>query len=550
MQGQTKWEKERAKEHGVLRLKIDGMSLDDYYYFVFINPKTKAFDTLRNREMHLDMGNTEKGYSYTMGQLLKAIPKDLYGHSYQNIYGDWSYVSFPILGLAEGQIVAVKSETKSTMRIHFEFESTDTADFVFQMNFQDGDFLIEAPLLKHYALSKHYRKHQSTIKASEILGTPFKKLKELSVNSSHTSNVNLSIINIGNPEALMCFPFYDKIRYSSQTESSLHVIEHPYHTKIKYTSPSVQISAPEYMDSDPRRNAYCLEKIYVKPVYLYRPMDYKSYRNRNDIQINRKQRKATEDTTFLGLESFIEATLFAKSIPCNEAYYSVSEVNFPFNHDSLISIEITETLYRLPRKDSLELAKYIKRLNKAIAKAEKPAEKNICRFFKRKKKVWISDDPYQPKLEEPTLPMPDYDVDIPQGCDSLLFRLHSRNYLNNGYFSWEAVKPCYDMHNPNDDVQEYYALVVNPYTMEAYDPDVLFGPKFKEVVYREILQEYSRLQGSNQKIDFPFNPHYYKPELRRQISWGLDQRHVIIYYGNEGEFGAYRKLKIPHERFK
>tara|TARA_R110000868_G_scaffold304831_4_gene565974 strand:- start:1327 stop:3033 length:1707 start_codon:yes stop_codon:yes gene_type:complete len=550
MQGQSKWEQEREKEHGVLRLKLDGMSLDDYYYFVFLNPKTKAFDTLRNREMHLDMGNTEKEYSYTMGQLLKAMPNNLYGQNSQNIYGDWSYVSFPILGLAEGQIVAVKSETKSTMRIHFKFEAMDTADYVFQLNFQEGIFLIEAPLLKHYALSKQYRKHKSTIKESEILGTPFKLLKELSVNSSQRSNVNLSIIDIGNPEALMCFPFYDKIRYSSQTESSLHVIEHPYYTKFKYTSPSVHITAPLYMASDPRRNAYCLEKIYVKPVYLYRPLDYKSFKNRSDLQLNRRRRKTTDDTTFLGLESFIEATLFSKSIPCNEPYYSVTEVKFPFNHDSLVSLEITETFFRLPRQDSLELAKYTKRLNKAIAKAEKPAKKNVIRFFKRRNKIGVSNDPYQPKLNEPTLPMPDYDVEIPKQCDSLLIRQPSRNYLHNGYYSWEAVKPCYDMHNSNDDIQEYYALVVNPYTMEPYDPEVLFGPKFREVVYREILNEYHRLQEASQKIDFPFNVHHYKPELRRRFTWGLDKKHVIIYYGNEGEFSAYQKLKIPLERFK
>ncbi len=549
MQGQSKSEKEREKEHGVLRLKIDGMSLDDYYYFVFINPKTNQFDTLRNREMHLDMGNTEKEYSYTMRQLLTAMPNDLYGQNVQNTYSNWSYVSFPILGLSQAGIVAVKSETKSTMRIHFKFEAMDTADYVFQLNFKEGDFLIEAPLLKHYALSKQNRKHRSTIKESEILGAPFKLLQEISVNSSHTSNVNSSIINIGNPEALMCFPFYDKIRYSSQTESSLHVIEHPYYTKIKYSSPSVQISAPEYLVSDSRKNAYCLEKIYVKPLYLYRPLDYKTFRSRNNLQINRKQRKATEDTTFLALESFIEATLFSKSIPCNKPYYSVSEVKFPFNHDSLVSLEITETLFRLPREDSIELAKYTKRLNKAIAKAEKPSKKNIFRFFRGGNKVWVSDDPYPPNLEQKTLPMPDYDVDIPLQCDSLLNRQASRNYLNNGYSSWEAVEPCFDMHNLRNDIQEYYALVLNPYTMEPYDPEFLFGPKFREVVYNEILNEYKRLQGASQKIDFPFNVNHYKPELRRQFTWGLDKRHVIIYYGNEGEFSAYQKLKIPLERF-
>jgi hypothetical protein len=161
VQSQTKWETEREKEHGVLRMRIDGLTLDDDYYFIYQNLQTKKIDTLRNREMHLDLGNSEPPHAYNMGKILKTLPQKLYGKNTQHIYRDWYYVSFPILGLSQGEIVA------------------------------------------------------STIQQSELLHTPFKLLEELTVIRSQTDNFNLSIVDIGNPEPLGCFPFYNKVRYSS-----------------------------------------------------------------------------------------------------------------------------------------------------------------------------------------------------------------------------------------------------------------------------------------------------------------------------------------------
>jgi hypothetical protein len=92
-------------------------------------------------------------------------------------------------------------------------------------------------------------------------------------------------------------------------------------------------------------------------------------------------------------------------------------------------------------------------------------------------------------------------------------------------------------------------MVVNPYTLQSYNPENLFGPRFREVVYAEIMKEYDKFKASGEEIDFNFNEQHYKPELGRHFMWGLDQKHLIIYYGNEGEFQAYRKLLIPFELF-
>jgi hypothetical protein len=128
---QLLWETEREKEHGILRIKIEGISMDDYYFFVFQNSETKVRDTLRNQEQHLDLGNAKDPYSYSLGNLLKAMPNGLYGKNRQMIYSDWSYVSFPIVGLSEADVFVENGKTKEKMRIHFILNPLDTVDYVF-----------------------------------------------------------------------------------------------------------------------------------------------------------------------------------------------------------------------------------------------------------------------------------------------------------------------------------------------------------------------------------------------------------------------------------
>ncbi|MFT6802751.1 MAG: hypothetical protein ACJA2N_001942 [Salibacteraceae bacterium] len=555
VQSQTKWETEREKEHGVLRMRIDGLTLDDDYYFIYQNLQTKKIDTLRNREMHLDLGNSEPPHAYNMGKILKTLPQKLYGKNTQHIYRDWYYVSFPILGLSQGKIVATDSKTNSIMRVHIEFDTTVIADYIFQLEFQEGDFLIEAPLLKQYALSKQSLYYDSTIQQSELLHTPFKLLEELTVIRSQTDNFNLSIVDIGNPEPLGCFPFYNKVRYSSPLFASFNIIEHPFYKKIKYQTPYAHIMIPEYMEADEsnyRQNAYCVEHSYVLPNYLYSPAEANqgsTHTSRSNPKVNRRCNGTTVDTTFLPLESYIEAALFSKSNLCNEPIYSVSQVNFPYNSDSMVSIELTERIYILPTADSLVMAKYTRDLHRAIEKAERPSKNNFFRFFKRRKKLEIDDKPFMPRTERLTLPIPDYEVEIPKNCDNFIYSQSSKNNLNNGYYSWEAVKPCYDVNDTNTYSIRYTSMVVNPYTLQPYNPENLFGPRFREVVYVEIMKEHDKFKASVEEIDFNFNEQHYKPELERHFMWGLDQKHLIIYYGNEGEFQAYRKLLIPFELF-
>ena len=59
--------------------------------------------------------------------------------------------------------------------------------------------------------------------------------------------------------------------------------------------------------------------------------------------------------------------------------------------------------------------------------------------------------------------------------------------------------------------------------------------------------QYNELQAMG--IKHPFNLYHYRPQERRQFMWGLANDAVIIYYGNEGEFGAWFKHRIPFSRF-
>lgn len=555
---QSTWDVEREKEHGVLRIKIDDLKGDGHYYFVYKNKNTQNSDTLRNQEAHLDLGNSEPNYHYKMGKLLKGLPPGVYSKKSINehLYDDFNYVSFPILGLSEAQIIVKNSNNSQIMRIFLDFNSHDTADYIFQLNFKKGDFYINAPLLKHHALSKNYPLRRSSIEPEQLLLTPYKYIKRLSVKPSQTSNFNLSIVNIGDPEALRCTPFYDKLRYSSPIVSAIKTIEHPFYKKIKYLSPTARMRVPNYMKADPsndQQKAYCLEHSYVKPLYLYREKTKKGAHlsiGRNNLPVNRKFRRSVSDSTFLGLESYLETLLFSKNNPCDQPFYSVSKVDFPLIADSIVSIEISERFYNLPPADSVQLMDYKKNLKKAVEKAERPAKKNFFRFFKRKKKIRVDKRPYMRTVEVFTLPMPEYEVDIPKSHDSILYSQPSYNNLNNGYYSWEAVEPFYNFDDTNIYSIQYFSVVLNPYTLQPFDPEELFGPNYREVVYSEIMKEYERLHSSGENLNFNFNDKHYKPELKRNLNWGIDQENVIIYYGNEGEFWTYRKLLIPFEHFE
>jgi hypothetical protein len=566
IKAQSSWDIEREKEHGVLRLSIDELEGDYFYYFVYKNKSTQNFDTLRNQEAHLDLGNPESDYFYSIGKLLKAMPPGVYGKKSINkhIYEDWSYVSFPILGLSEAQVWVTNSNNEESMRIYFEFDSSDTADYIFQLNFKPGNYLIDAPLLKHFSLSNRFTELYSTIPLEQMLEqiqhSPYKYLGEPLVIPSKTRNPNLSIVKIEDPEALRCFPFYEGLRYSSPLASTLKAIEHPFYKKIKYQSPIDQMMVPNYMKADSsndEQKAYCIEHTYVKPLYLYSDnieADGIVSISKNSPTVNRKLKGATDDTTFLSLESYLEALLFSKNNPCNQPFYSVSQVAFPFKADSLVSIEVTETFFKLPPADSMKLMEYNKELKKAIEKAERPPKKNFLKsffsFFNPNNKIEKDNQPYMPKLESLKLPMPDYEVNIPNICDSLIYSQPSKNYLNNGYYSWEAVDPCYNWNDSNYYSINYFSMVLNPYTLQPYDPEELFGPNFREVVYTEIIKEYERIHSSHEYLNFNFNVNHYRPEFKRRFMWGIDQEYVVIYFGNEGEFSAYRKLLIPYEKFQ
>jgi len=339
-------------------------------------------------------------------------------------------------------------------------------------------------------------------------------------------------------------------------------IEHPYYRKFKHRPAYNKQMVPPYLKADPSspsENAYCLEYVYVKPLYLYKPelehstMDKYS---RKKPQVNRSFRQALYDTTFLPLETLIERILFTKSTVCNSNYFQLSEVSFPFNTDSIISLEVITRLYQLPPDDSATVAEYSKSLEKAIQEAEnhKPKKRRSC-WFKRRKRLVVDSRPYMPVLEIAKLPMPDYDVDIPEPCDSIITETGlnvspRQNFLNNGYYSWEPVVPCFDFAHSKSISKHhtrYYSTVLNPYTLKPYDPELLIGKKFREVVYNEMKALYEQLKSNGNK--HPFNIHHYHPEQKRHFMWGLEKDRLIIYYGNEGEFSSYKKHYIPLNKF-
>lgn len=354
----------------------------------------------------------------------------------------------------------------------------------------------------------------------------------------------------------------------SLSDSTLHadpavrVLKHDYFKKFKHKPAHLQLH-PVYLnpeENDHREYIYCAENIYVKPLYLYDPKADSGTRDRitrKERPVNRRFRKVQSDTTFLALETQIEQMLFTQRQHCNSEWIKVVDVEFTLNTDSLVSLEFMYRHFELPAAEQRQMAEYRTALEEAIEakereriNAEKRSNRSRLRLRKRLPKRMVVDDrPYMPVVQIESLRMPEYDVNPPELCDSILFP-EKNNYLSNGYSSWKAVKPCYDFDKckPVDfrDSVQYTSLVLNPHTLRPLDPEVLLGENFRTIVYEEMMALYENL---GKKSENQFNEYHYKPELKRHFMWGLDRENLIIYYGNEGEFVAYQKHLIPLTRF-
>jgi|GEM_PF-3193625 len=531
---QTTWDIEREKQHGVLRLKIEGLTLDDFYYFVYRNPDNGGLDTLRNFEMHLDLGNTDSAYGYNMGPIMKAIPPHLYGKGDVFIYRDWYYVSFPILGLDSVEVFAVHPKTKERMRIFFSFDPADTSDYAFQFNFQSGDFFVPAKDLRQYALSQQWREFDYPYNQSNPFVSRYSGLGRIAVQPSQTSNKWLSIIKVENIDPFRFFRFFDHPRFISPYGNVLHYQRHPYFKKYKHAPSSelgLQRLYPEYMNPDTSlltENPYCVENIFVRPVFLY-----PKGQDVDRPQVNRRFTKYPWDTTFLALEQLLEGMLFSQSANCNQPLFLTVDVDFPFRSDSIVSVLITKRFGPLPAADFFALKAFNERL---VEIAENYQKKNPSTQLSL----------YTPQSGYGNFPFQNYDVEIPVFCDSMVSD-PPENYLHNGYESWHPVTPCFSIEHSKWLHQEFISMVLNPYDLSPYDPESLFGPCFREVVYREMTSLHDSLRASG--VHHPFNLHHYDPAEERMLMWGLDGKDVVIFYGNEGEFNALKQHRIPFRRF-
>lgn len=550
---QTNWKTEREKEHGILRLRIKNLN-SDYYYFIAQNPQTTELDTLRNQASHLDLGNHELKYGYSLAKQLKAFPSKLYGKTSEPIYDNWEHVSFPVGGLSSAVVFVGDKTSSDTMKLNFVFTPSESLDYVFETEFQAGEFLIKATKLKAYALAENiygYR-FKDTLSVNDV--GRFIEIDHLRIRNSLSSNPNLSIVVMDSLKGLKVIRFPDRIRYQNPSLASVFFSEYPVFKKIKYRPAIRQFQAPSFMVSPAdvfQQYAYCVEHNYVRPLHLKAHPKTKYHPKReNQSDYNKIKgilRNKKEIQTFGDLEEYLNAILFSKYSSCNQAYYQSTTIHFPFNGDSIVSIEIRTKVFHLPKEDSLVLFEYNKALTKAIEKKENPSQKKLFSWFRKEKKRPTVEVPFMPSPNSFELEMPNYDVEIPRSPDSIIGSPKNIRTLNNGYFSWEAVIPYYDLSSPKMVKQEFYSIVLNPFTMEVFSLDSILGVNYRNIIYEEMEILYKELRA--EADDHPFNLSHYIPNNKRQIMWGLENENLLIYYGNEGEFSALKKHPIPIEKF-
>jgi hypothetical protein len=155
--------------------------------------------------------------------------------------------------------------------------------------------------------------------------------------------------------------------------------------------------------------------------------------------------------------------------------------------------------------------------------------------------------PVFPQTVYGNFPFDQFGVEIPSFCDHPSENV-SQNYLDNGHSNWKQIDSCTFRADSSWGHNEYISMVINPYTLQMYDPNELFGPDFRRIVYDEMTSLHDSLERSGS--EYSFNIYHYQPELKRHFMWGLEGESVVIYYGNEGEFGADLKHYIRFDVFE
>ena len=223
---------------------------------------------------------------------------------------------------------------------------------------------------------------------------------------------------------------------------------------------------------------------------------------------------------------------------CNSHFVEARQTHITYLSDSLLSVEIKTSAYLLPENERIQMQLYNSALQSFGQRAREIAQLKNNKKRNRKMMALYSDTIICPKLLGEISVEPFFRETFKYG-----------DKITDNY-QWIFLRDTLLLHQAklNEkpkrlDSVTYRALVFNPYhPWKEVKLDVLFGPE----IYQIIENEMSSLALS--KTQIPFNEHHYKAVYERHFMWGLAPDALIIYYGNEGEFGAFAKHKIPFSR--
>ncbi len=100
--------------------------------------------------------------------------------------------------------------------------------------------------------------------------------------------------------------------------------------------------------------------------------------------------------------------------------------------------------------------------------------------------------------------------------------------------------------NPSRDIRgTMIGLTFDPRDFDEFpDPVEILGEDWRKVVHKHVVN------WNKDHPDLEVNEYHYRPKEMRQFMYAFAEDHFIVYIGNEGEFGAYWRLRIPFAEFE
>lgn len=510
---------EIERPHGILRIKLNNYygSSQDILVINQYHDSSKT-DTVISRLAMFDLGairNWPKG----------KVPERWAG---------FHYYSASILNR---NVMVIISDGPKTMKLHLTNDSS-LRDHNLSIPFAPGTYKMHLPDIKDfYTYNKNIEYLQKKALKTQLSRPERSGLKEQAfITFNSLDKFKVTQFTVGefelHSEPFLWYPLA-WLQYAGNTSLK---------TKIGSTPLKTLVESGFWPDDE---NGLCVYNKFVQVprIYLKQEEDLNycgTTLNTIFPQLSYPDYYRDCSHNFDSLQRFLYNIALQKD-QCNSAYASLTKAYFTLVSDSLVSL-VFET------KKAVHTPNYLKTIRSYQRKIDSLAQAyNAIQLLKTKKKPLAEAKFYQYQFNVPMAFLQQEPSAFNQ--TDKIYHYKNKGTPQQELNQWNIHKQAYQLDSmfqtpvdTNYFQHTFWAINLNPYTMKIYGVRDLLPENALQIIYNEMLAIKKRFPERD------FNEFQYQPDLNRGYVVGFTLNSILIYYGNEGEFGGWFIHEIAFEK--